>query len=455
MSSQNFEKQLLINPSGFPDMPPKYAIALRWMLDVIRKNYELSGFSPIETPLVERVEVLTAKAGAEIKTQIYGLRLMNPGEGADDSKDVGLRFDQTVPLARFVAANQQNLLFPFRRYVIGPVFRGETPKNGRYRQFIQADIDAIGDGSLHILHDAEIVGVIARVFNELNIGSFTIRIGHRKVLQGLLRSVGVNDDVIKAASNSIDKLEKIGRVRVIELLAKLGITEDNSEKLLTILTDTRSVDEVLASLRSFSFNEEYCEGIQELEQVIAGVRALGVSEDSFKVDISIARGLDYYTGTVYETRFNKYPDLGSIASGGRYENLASTYTDKNYPGVGISIGVTRLLLRLIEAGLVNADKSTVAPVIVMTSAGLEKSANNCNQFAKVLRDAGIGTEVYLADRNLGKQMNFANKRGFSVAVIVREDNLTSNTVAVRNLGTGEQVDVPVNDMLKEVQKFLS
>ena len=158
---------------------------------------------------------------------------------------------------------------------------------------------------------------------------------------------------------------------------------------------------------------------------------------------------------MYETRFNKYPDLGSIASGGRYENLASTYTDKNYPGVGISIGVTRLLLRLIEAGLVNADKSTVAPVIVMTSAGLEKSANNCNQFAKVLRDAGIGTEVYLADRNLGKQMNFANKRGFSVAVIVREDNLTSNTVAVRNLGTGEKVDVPVNDMLKEVQKFVS
>ncbi len=455
MTTSNFEKQLLVSPSGFPDMPPKYAIALRWMLDVIRKNYELSGFSPLETPLVERVEVLTAKAGAEIKTQIYGLRLMNPGQGADDSKDLGLRFDQTVPLARFVAANQQNILFPFRRYVIGPVFRGETPKNGRYRQFIQADIDAIGDGSLHILHDAEIVGVIARVFNELNIGSFTIRIGHRKVLQGLLRSIGVTDEVMKAASSTIDRLEKIGRDRVIESLSKLGVIESDSEKLLTILTDTRSVDEVLAMLRTFSFNDEYNEGVTELEQVIAGVRALGVDEESFRVDISIARGLDYYTGTVYETRFNKYPDLGSIASGGRYENLASTYTEKNYPGVGISIGVTRLLLRLIEAGLVKADKSTVAPVIVMTSAGLEKSSGKCNHLAKILRDEGIGAEVYLAERNLGKQMNFANKRGFSVAIILREDNLTSNTVAVRNLQTGEQSDVTVDNMLSEVKKFLS
>jgi len=433
-----FSKQLLKTPSGFPDLGPAEAIAQRWMLDLIRRHYELAGYVPIETPLVERPEVLFAKAEGEINAQVYGLRRMNvTPDATDDTKDLALRFDQTVPLARFVAANYGTLAFPFRRYVIGPVFRGERPKDGRYRQFIQADIDVIGDGTLNILHDAEMVSVICGIFTELAIGSFTVRIGNRKVLQGLLLASGVTTpEAVMQASGMIDRLDKIGREAVLVQLADLGIADNAARELLDVLTEARSTDESLALLKEKHFNELFDEGVQELIDVVAAVRSLGVPEERFLVDISIARGLEYYTGTVYETRFDQYPDLGSIASGGRYDNLTSVFADRALPGVGISIGVT-----------------TIAPVLVTTALGLGQSAVYL-EYAKRLRAAGIATEVYLAERKLGKQMQFADRRGFTIAIIALEDEIAQSTVTIRNLKTGDQETVPTEALVETVQRLL-
>lgn len=449
------DKQLLAAPSGFPDLGPGDAIALRRMLGIIRRNYELAGYVPIETPLVERPEVLAAKAEGEIRNQVYGLRLLNPAaDASDDAKELALRFDQTVPLARFVAANYGKLAFPFRRYVIGPVFRGERPKDGRYRQFIQADIDVIGDGSLNLLHDAEIVSIICGIFSELDIGPFTVRIGSRKILEGLLESVGIPENRFNAALGAIDKVEKVGRESVVAQLTEMGMTETAAKDLIATLADDASTDALLESLAARSLNPRYDAGVKEMREVIEGVRKLGVPEDRFRVDISIARGLDYYTGTVYETRFDAYPDLGSIASGGRYDDLASTFIDRSLPGVGISIGVTRLLLRLIKAKLVSAEETTIAPVIVTTAAGTGEHGKVYLAQAARLRAAGIPTEVYLVERQLGKQMQYADRRGFTVAVIARQENIASGTVIVRNLKTGEQQEVPDDSLVETVQSLL-
>lgn len=453
----DFSKQWLESPSGFPDLGPGEAIALRHMIDIIRKNYELAGYVPIETPLVERPEVLSAKAEGEIKTQMYGLRLMNPAPGAiDDTKGLALRFDQTVPLARFVARNYSSLSFPFRRYVIGPVFRGERPKDGRYRQFIQADIDVIGDGILDVLHDAEMVSVIDKIFSELAIGSFTIRINNRKILEGIMHSFGLNSkEQISRSLGIIDRMEKTSRESVIQLLLEIGLQANQAEELLAFLTDNKTTNEALDSLKSKSFNNLYSEGVQELEKVIEAVRALGVSEERFCVDLSIARGLNYYTGTVYETRFDAYPDLGSIASGGRYDNLTETFIHKKLPGVGISIGVTRLLLRLIKEKLLSIQTTTIAPVLVTTAGGITKFSNVYLRQAARLRNSKIATEIYLADKPLGKQMQFANRRGYSVVVIATEENIRTSTVIVRDLRTGYQEEISDEELVENVHELLN
>lgn len=447
--SEKLSKQELVSPSGFPHLSPKEAIAQKRMLAIIRKNFERSGYVPIETPLVERTSVLTAKSGGEIHSQIYGLRLLNPTEGAEDIKDLALRFDHTVPLARFIAENYSTLNFPFRRYVIGPVFRGERAKQGRYRQFTQADIDVVGENELSLLHDAEIVSVINDIFTELAIGSFTVRIGNRKILAGLLQSIGLADDkAIAEALGIIDRLEKVGATEVLSLLEGIGIAKEKAQHLLTTLTDDRPNKEMLASLQALDLNPLFAEGVTDLVKVIDAVQALKVPEENYQIDISIARGLDYYTGTVFETRVDEHPELGSVASGGRYEDLASTFTSKKLPGVGISIGVTRLLFLLIQEGLLSADTSTIAPVLVTTPAGLAQSSVYLNQ-ARQLREAGIPTEVYLMEKPLGKQLQFAEKRGFKVAVVGKEDG-----VLLKNLKTGEEVSISGQDLVAEVLKML-
>ncbi|MDE1919085.1 MAG: histidine--tRNA ligase [Patescibacteria group bacterium] len=451
----DFQKQLLQSPSGFPELGPAEAIELRRMLEIIRKHFELAGYVPIETSLVERSEVLFAKSEGEIRNQVYGLRLLNPTPGAPtDEKDLALRYDQTMPLARFVAANQGSLVFPFRRYVIGPVFRGERPKDGRYRQFTQADIDVIGDGNLSVLHDAEMVAIIAGIFTELAIGPFTIRIGHRKILQGLFQSVGIEkEELVAHALRIVDRLEKDGLARTREALESIGVNTSAIDTLLKLFTEERPTDETLEHLSQMEGNEVFRAGVSDLREVVAAVRDLKVPEKRFRVDVSIARGLDYYTGTVYETRFDDHPNIGSIASGGRFENLASVFTNRKLPGVGISIGVTRLLLRLIKAGLLPAKATTLSSVLVTTPEIAEYRASYL-AYAASLRAAGIPAEIYLESRPLNKQMSFANRRGFRIVVIATHEHMRTNMVVVRNLLTGDQQEVMEDRLIETVRSML-
>lgn len=452
----DFPKNLLQTPSGFPELLPNEAIAQQKVLDVIRKHYERAGFVPVETPLVEREEVMTAKSEGEISTQMYGLRLMNPAKDSPtDSKDLVLRFDHTVPMARYVAAHQREIFFPFRRYAIGPVFRGERPREGRYRQFIQADIDVIGDGTLDTLHDAEVLSVIANIFNELAVGDFTIRIGNRKILQGLLAGGGLDDKQIAEALLVIDHIEKVSREDSIHGLKNCGMDIAQAERTLALLTDVRSTDEQLLDLRKQQLGSQFEKGLEEIEQMIIGLRALGVSERHFAIDLSIARGLAYYTGNVFETRLDNHADIGSIASGGRYDNLAGSFIDKQLPGVGVSIGVSRLLPRLIKTGLISADASAIAPVVITTALPLATHGNLYLKQAALLRAAGIATEVYLTDRALGKELEYANKRGFEIALITGTPELEKETIIVRNLNSGDQVEVHEKALVETVQSMLS
>lgn len=450
-----FPSNLLESPSGFPDLLPNEAIAMQKFLNVVRKHYELAGFSPIETPLVERTEVLTAKSEGEISTQMYGLRLMNPSDDAPtDSKDLVLRFDHTVPLARFVALNNRTLSFPFRRYCIGPVFRGEKPKEGRYRQFIQADIDVIGDTTLDNLHDAECVAVIAGIFKEMNFGDFVIRIGNRNVLTGILKHAGIEGENQKLALSIIDRAEKVSKDKTLSDLNNIeGTTEVKINELVDILFKNRNEFEIIEILNNFD-NESTRKGIDELKSLTSGLRALGVDEKNFKIDLSIVRGLDYYTGNVFETNLVDHPEIGSVASGGRYENLAGSFTSKELPGVGMSIGVTRLLLKLIKAGLVKADESTVSPVIITTQLPVKEYGAMYLEQAKALRSAGINTEVYLTDRALGKELEYANKKGFKIALITGEAEIEKETIIIRNLLTGEQTKVHKNALIETIKTIL-
>lgn len=451
----DFPKNLLQSPSGFPELLPNEAIAQQRMLDVIRKHYERAGFVPIETPLVEREEVMTAKSEGEISTQMYGLRLMNPAKDSPtDSKDLVLRFDHTVPLARYVAAHQREITFPFRRYAIGPVFRGERPREGRYRQFIQADIDMIGDGILDTYHDAEVLAVIANIFTELAIGDFTIRIGNRKVLQGLLSGTGINDTAIAEALLVIDRIEKVSREDTLHALTNCGMSMEAAERTLTLLTDVRSTDEQLASLSGEDLGTQFASGVEELKTIVLGLRALGISDRHFTVDLSIARGLAYYTGNVFETRLDNHADIGSIASGGRYENLAGSFIDKQLPGVGVSIGVSRVLPRLIKTGLINAEASTIAPVVITTAMPLASHGDLYLKQAALLRAAGIATEVYLTDRALGKELEYANKRGFLVALITGEQEIEKDTIIVRDLTSGNQVEIQEHALVDTVRSMI-
>jgi histidyl-tRNA synthetase len=450
-----FPEQLLKNsPSGFPDMGGGEAIAQNRVLDVIRKHYERAGYSPLETSIVERPEILSAKSDGEISNQVYGLRLMNPtADSPDDAKDLALRFDHTVPLARYVAAHYGELTFPYRRYAIGPVFRGERARDGRYRQFTQADIDVIGDGTLSIFHDAEMVSVLSGIFSELEIGEFTVRIGNRKVLQGLLTSFGFTGE-FSQASGVIDKLDKIGKEKVVELLISLGMVGEKAAGLLDLLTREQDVDSILAALKEKEMNPVFAEGVEELSQMIFAIRALGVPDERFRIDPSIARGLEYYTGTVFETTLNNHAEIGSIASGGRYDDLTGSFINRSLPGVGVSIGVTRLLKRLFKAGLVRTEQETVASVLITVAENVVAHGEFYFRLAKALRDAGVNTEMYLGTAALDKQMSFANKKGIPIVVIAKEEQIQNRTVTVRNMTTGDQQEIPSEKLVEAVQALL-
>lgn len=434
------------------ELLPRDQIAFQQMLDTIRRNYERFGFLPVETPVMELSEVLLTKTGGETERQVYFVQSTGSLEQGT-APEMALRFDLTVPLARYVAEHEHDLSFPFRRYQMQRVYRGERAQRGRFREFYQCDIDVIGKDALSVRYDAELPAVIFAVFSELAIGKFTIQLNNRKLMRGFFENLGVADAQQQTlVLREVDKLDKRGADYVRDTLtgADFGLAADVADKILDFV-QTRSTDHADALVKldalgsgSAAFNE----GVAELREVLALVRALGVPETHYAINLSIARGLDYYTGTVYETTLDDFPQIGSICSGGRYENLASHYTKSKLPGVGISIGLTRLFWQLREAGLVStADSSVEVLVSQMDEARLPLYLALANE----LRAGGLNTEVQLEPRKLARQFQYADRAGIRFVVIVGEDEEARGVVSVKDLRRAEQFEVARSDLARTLR----
>ncbi len=432
--------------SGFMELLPARQMQMERFLQVLRETYSLYGFTPLDTPVIESAEVLLAKGGGETEKQIYRF------EKGDS--DLALRFDLTVPLAKYVAQNYGVLSFPFRRFQIGKVYRGERAQRGRFREFYQADIDVIGDGQLDIVNEAEIPAIIYRTFTALGLRRFQIRVNNRKVLNGFYSLLGLKEqagDIMR----TVDKLEKIGPEKVVQILTEeLGVSDTDAQAILSFISIRGTNEQVLEALDAWRGRDElFDQGLDELKTVTEYLSAFGVPENHFAVDLTIARGLDYYTGTVYETAMLDHPEIGSICSGGRYDNLAEYYTDKKLPGVGISIGVTRLFYVLEEQGMLN-DSMVTAPadvlVIPMTDA-LQPAI----QAATALRDAGIRTQLYTEKKKFKARIGYAAKLGIPFAVFLGGDEIAQNVVSCKDLATGQQQTLPVSQLIPLLQEALS
>ena len=450
-------------PSGFPEFLPSEKRLELYLLDIIRRVFESYGFTPIETPAVERLEVLQAK-GNQGDNIIYGIDPILPSNrqaerdksGETGSEARALKFDQTVPLAAYIARHLNELTFPFARYQMDVVFRGERAKDGRFRQFRQCDIDVVARRELSLLYDAQMPAIITEIFEAINIGDFLIRINNRKVLTGFFKSVGITEDKIKSCIGIVDNLEKIGESKVKQELEKEGVSGEQTQKIIDFIKIDGSVDEVLDKLKYLAKNlsetEQLNLGISELETVIAGVRNLGVAENRFCIDLSIARGLDYYTGTVYETTLLGHEALGSICSGGRYEELVGVFLGEKMPGVGISIGLTRLISRLLKAGILSILAATPAQVMVVNMQ--EDLMPTYLKVSQHLRQAGINVITNFDKRPLGKQFQLADKQGIQFCVIIGSEEAAAQKSSLKDLKTGEQVEVLLVDLAEEVKKRL-
>ncbi len=416
--------------SGFMELLPGKQAKLEKMMQVLRDTYSLYGFAALDTPAIEDAKILLAKGGGETEKQIYRFQ--------KGDSDLALRFDLTVPLAKYVALHYNELAFPFRRYRIGKVYRGERAQRGRFREFYQADIDIIGDGKLDILNEAEIPAIIYRVFRGFGLNRFQIRVNNRKILNGFYAMLGLSEksgDIMR----TVDKLDKIGAEKVSVILVEdCGLTKEEADEILKFIAIRGTNAEVLAALEGYAGrNEIFDLGLEELKAVALNLSAFGVPEENFAVDLTIARGLDYYTGTVYETTLLDHPEIGSVCSGGRYDNLAEYYTDKALPGVGISIGLTRLFYVLDEQGLLN-DKLPSAPadalVLPMTA-----DVAGAISVAETLRSAGVRVQFYGEQKKFKQKMSYADKLGVPYAVLLGEDELAEGKCSVKNMTTGEQV----------------
>ncbi|MDZ8093430.1 MAG: histidine--tRNA ligase [Nostoc sp. DedQUE05] len=451
-------------PSGFPEFLPSEKRLELYLLDIIRRVFESYGFTPIETPAVERLEVLQAK-GNQGDNIIYGINpILPPNRQAerDKSGETGsearaLKFDQTVPLAAYIARHLNELTFPFARYQTDVVFRGERAKDGRFRQFRQCDIDVVARRELSLLYDAQMPAIITEIFEAINIGDFLIRINNRKVLTGFFKSLGIAENQIKSCIGIVDTLEKIGESKVKQDLEKEGISVEQAQKIIEFIKIDGSVDEVLDKLKHLAQNlpetEQLSLGVSELETVITGVRNLGVAENRFCIDLSIARGLDYYTGTVYETTLLGHEALGSICSGGRYEELVGVFLGEKMPGVGISIGLTRLISRLLKAGILNTLAATPAQVMVVNMQ--EDLMPTYLKVSQRLRQAGINVITNFDKRPLGKQFQLAEKQGIQFCVIIGSEEAAAQKSSLKDLKTGEQVEVLLENLAEEVKRRLT
>ena len=415
-------------PSGFNEYLPAEQIEFNRLLDIIRGTYEKYGYSPIDTPDLELSEVLLAKGGGETEQQIYRFER--------GKNDLSLRFDLTVPLARYAAEHESQLVFPFRRYHIGKVHRAERAQAGRFREFYQCDIDVIGSESPLI--DAEFPAVINEIFEQFGFGEFTIRINNRMVLNGFFEGIGLADvsaDVLRA----IDKMEKITREELVTELEKIGLTGERTNKVLQFTEISGTNDEVLTALERLGIeNETYIDGIAKLRQLIAALRTMKVPEKRFKIDLKIARGLDYYTGTVYETILNDLPGVGSVCSGGRYDDLAGNYTNTKLTGIGISIGLSRLFYKLLEAGVIRPSQQSLASVIVLPLD--DATVPRALEVASHLRALGTATIVHTEPGAMKKKFRYADRMGCRYVIVIGENELANGTLSIKDMQSGETVE---------------
>lgn len=425
-------------PSGFTEYLPGEQIEFNRLLGIIRDTYERYGFSPLDTPDIELTEVLLAKGGGETEQQVYSFKR----EGSDT--DLTLRYDLTVPLARYVAEHQSDLVFPFSRYHIGKVHRAERAQAGRFREFYQCDIDTIGSKSP--LVDATFPAVINDIFEQFDIGEFTIRLNNRMILNGFFEGLGIGTiagDILRI----IDKMEKISSAALKEELQKAGLSTQQTQSVLDFTAISGSNDDILAQLQEVTVDSKlFKEGVEKLATLIDALRTMNVPESRFHIDLKIARGLDYYTGTVYETVLNEYPELGSICSGGRYDNLADYYTSTELPGVGISIGLSRLFSKLRDIpGVLNTGRKSPADVVVMPISDQQNAY--ATAVASRLRTAGINTVLYTEPDQLKKKLRYASRMGFAYAVVIGEKEQASDIVSLKDMQSETSRDVSVEELI--------
>ena len=432
--------------SGFMELLPAPQQQMERIMEVLRKTYSLYGFTPLDTPVIESSEVLLAKAGGETEKQIYRFQ--------KGDSDLSLRFDLTVPLAKYVALHYNELSFPFRRYQIGKVYRGERAQRGRFREFYQADIDIIGDGKLDITNEAEIPSIIYQTFTSLGLTRFQIRVNNRKILNGFYAMLGLTEqsgDIMR----TVDKLDKIGAGKVRTCLTEdVGLTAEQADEIMQFISITGSNRQVLDALAGYQGRHElFDQGLDELNTVTRYLSAFGVPEENFAVDLTIARGLDYYTGTVYETTLLDHPEIGSVCSGGRYDNLAAYYTDRQLPGVGISIGLTRLFYVLGEQGLLNPQLPTApADVLILP---MTQDLTPAIRLATRLRSAGVRTQLYTEQKKFKAKMNYADKLGVPYVVFLGDDEIAAGQVACKDMTSGEQTKLSFEDTLSRITQGLS
>ena len=429
--------------TGFMELLPQDQILFNQIVDTIRRNYEKYGFLPLDTPVIESSEVLLAKAGGDTEKQIYRFK--------KGDNDLCLRFDHTVPLAKYVALHNNQLTFPFARYQIGKVYRGEKPQKGRFREFYQCDIDVIGKDKLSLVYDAEIPSIIYSIFKELQLGDFEIKISNRKLLIGLLQSLDIDISLHVEILRLIDKINKIGQENFMSTLSiDYNIPSEKIAVIVDFLKISGDVDNQIVALKNLNINNEtFTTGVSELEFVARHMRMFGISEDNFTIDTTIARGLDYYTGTVYETFLKGYEFLGSVSSGGRFDNLASFYTKDHLPGVGMSIGLTRLFYKLQENNLLNDSKNSISRAIIIP---LDDNIEECIKLSNYLRNNNINNEIYLENAKFKTKMNYAVNRNIKYAIFIGEDEIKNGYYTVKNLNEFQQSQVKLDDILQVINQ---
>lgn len=427
--------------SGFMELLPNEQVLFNQMVDKIRSSYEKFGFLPIDTPVIESSEVLLAKAGGETEKQLYTF--------TKGDSNLTLRFDLTVPLAKYVAEYYNQITFPFRRYQIGKVYRGERAQRGRFREFYQCDIDIIGDGELNIINDAEIPAIMHETFKSLGLENFSIHINNRKILNGLFEAANVKEKSVDIM-RTIDKIDKIGKETVIAIFKDdYKMEEDSINTIVSFIEIDGTTDEKIEKLEALGIdNELYTKGVEELKEVIKHIRLFNVPDEAFEIDLSIARGLDYYTGTVYETFLNDYKSIGSICSGGRYNDLAGYYTDKELPGVGMSIGLTRLFFILNDIGLIKTDKKSISDVLVISMVDdLSKSIEVANE----LRNAGINTEIYFDNKKIKAKFKYADRLNMPYVIVIGEDEIKSGMLTIKDMQEGTQEQMKIEDIIEKLK----